>query len=423
LENNVRFIAINDGIDTDVGENEIMGFRSVINEFYARDISKKIKSVKKLQAQKGQRLGGRTPYGYLRDPDDKNHLIIDEKIAPYVREMFDLISNGNSLGDVRRYLIANCIPTPSTYNNEDKIERYDWCKSSISCILLNRSYLGHTLAQKHGTVSFKSKKRVIRPESEWVEVKDTHEAITDEQTFEKVQKIVRVNKRKNSADVENVFKGLLKCSTCGAGMCIHVNNRPPHYLCNTNRRQYTASTKMKCTTHHIRYSVLYEFVLNKIKRLAGVAKAHEDDLTEFLKTIRDNHKASDTNREQREIDKLETRIKELDAIIKNLLEQNSLGVISNERFVPLVTGYDAEQKTIVTRVGELKAKQMSDRNNTERVAEFFGLIAKYTDIEELTLSLLHELIYKIVIHERDKKKNEQEIDVHFRFIGLPPENF
>jgi hypothetical protein len=149
---------------------------------HTTDISKKIKSVKKLQAQKGQRLGGRPPYGYLRDPDDKNHLIIDEKIAPHVTEMFNIIANGGSLGEVRRYLIANKLPTPATYKRADRRyendtpESYKWCKSSVSCILMNRSYLGHTLAQKHGTVSFKSKKRVIRPESEWVEVKDTHEA-------------------------------------------------------------------------------------------------------------------------------------------------------------------------------------------------------------------------------------------------------
>jgi hypothetical protein len=279
------------------------------------------------------------------------------------------------------------------------------------------------VAQKHATVSFKSKKRIIRPENEWVEVKHTHEAITDEQTFNKVQKLVGVKQRTNKSDFDNIFKGLLRCETCGASMSLRNSNRPPHYLCNTKRNQHETSAK-KCTPHHIRFAALHEVVLRKVKKLAALAKAHEGDLTEFLRTVRDSHGESDMKREQSELERLNTRIAELDAIIKKLLEQNALGVISNERFVPLVTEYDFEQKALIARVAEINAANLRMKSDTEEAVQFFGFLAKYTDIQELTMPMLHELIDKIVVHERvvqrieGKEVVEQEIDVHFKFLGV-----
>ncbi|MCL1904314.1 MAG: recombinase family protein [Oscillospiraceae bacterium] len=426
VEKRVRFICVNDGIDSAQGDNDIMPFKSIINEYYAKDISKKIRSVKTLHAHKGRRAGGKTPFGYILNPDDKHYLIPDTRIAPVIKEMFSMAANGKTVGDIRKYLVANNIPTPSTYRG-DKAENCDWNKTSITKILKNCVYIGHTVAQKHATVSFKSKKRIIRPESDWVEVKNTHEAITDEQTFNKVQKLIGVKQRANKSDFDNIFKGLLRCETCGASMSLRNSNRPPHYLCNTSRNQHETSVR-KCTTHHVRFAALNEVVLRKVKKLAALAKVHESDLTEFLRTIRDSHSESDVKREQQELERLNTRITELDAIIKKLLEQNALGVISNERFVPLVTEYDSEQKALLARVGEIQSKLKRNLANTGEAADFFGLLTKYTDIQELTMPLLHELIDKIVVHERvvqrieGKEAVEQEIDVHFKFLGLTPES-
>ena len=332
-----------------------------------------------------------------------------------------MAANGKTTGEIRAHLVANHIPTPSTYRG-NKTEDFDWNKTSITKILKNSVYIGNTVAQKHTTVSFKSKKRIIRPENEWVEVKNTHEAITDELTFNKVQAIIGIKQRANKSDFDNIFKGLLRCEACGASMALRNSNRPPHYLCNTSRNQHTDSRK-KCTPHHIRFSALHEIVLNKVKKLSALAKAHENDLNEFLRTIHDSYSESDVKHEQQELERLNARIAELDAIIKKLLEQNALGVISNERFVPLVTEYDSEQKALLARVGEIQSKLKRNLANTGESADFFGLLTKYTDIQELTMPMLYELIDKIVVHEKDKINSEQEIDVHFKFLGLTPEQF
>jgi hypothetical protein len=374
-----------------------------------------------MHAHKGKRAGGKTPFGYLSNPDDRHQLIHDTRIAPVIKEMFSMAANGKTVGDIRRYLVSNQIPTPSTYRG-DKDESCDWNKTSITKILKNSVYIGHTVAQKHATASFKSKKRIIRPESEWVEVKNTHEQITDELTFNKVQKLVGVKQRANKSDFDNIFKGLLRCETCGASMSLRNSKRPPHYLCNTKRNQHETSVK-KCTPHHVRFAALHEIVLRKVKKLAALAKAHESDLAEFLRTVRDSHGESDMKREQVELERLNTRITELDAIIKKLLEQNALGVISNERFVSLVTEYDSEQKALIARIGEVQSKLKSNATDTVEMVEFSGLLTKYTDIQELTMPLLHELIDRIVIYEKDKTVNVQEIDVYFKFLGVTPERF
>ncbi|GHV44255.1 recombinase [Clostridia bacterium] len=431
VENNVRFIAVNDGIDSALGDNEIMGFKSVINEFYARDISKKIRSTFKTKAIKGQFVGSQAPYGYRKDPDDYHHLLIDPETEPNVKRIFAMAAEGISPANISRIMSRDKILTPRAYTAK-RTGKYlhshneefptDWNKSSVQMILRNREYLGHVVSNKSTTKSFKSKKHLMRSEDDWIEVRDMHEPIIDELTFDKVQRYVAVKHRANTATFENVFQGLLRCSTCGSNLAFQNQqgrHKDANFCCNKYRRYTT-----HCTMHYIRYSILYKLVLQHIQRVAAAAKAHEGDLETFLLTIRDEKRDSGTERSRWELDTTTRRIRELDGIIKKLLEQNAAGAISDERFATLATEYDTEQSGLTTKADELRERLIKQKSDTHGAAQFLRLVTRYTDIQELTAPILAELIDHIVIYDGQGRyeNRTQQVDIHYRFVGLLPDN-
>lgn len=432
VENNVRFIAVNDGIDLAKGDNEIMGFRSVINEFYARDISKKTRSTFQTLALKGKFIGAHAPYGYRVDPEDNHHLLPDEATAPIVRDMFRMAADGAKPYQITVYLSEKKILTPRAYiahttgkykNAINKEFPTEWNLTTVVHILKNREYCGHIISQKETTQSFKSKKVVYRPESEWVISRDMHEALVDEKTFDKVQSLIKTKKRENKSNVDNIFAGLVKCQTCGYGLSYtspHQRVKTGTYMCNLYKQH---SRNKSCTSHYITYRALYDIVLVKFKKLVSFVESNMDDLEAFYNQYLEQGSHMNNRAQRQELGKHQKRVRELDSIIKKIVEQNALGSLTDERFAMLYTEYEIEQRDLNEKIENLQALLNEKKDSLQNAGHFLNAIGKYTNATELNASILHELVEKIVVHEAVGvgKARTQDVDVHWRFIGLLPD--
>jgi len=434
VERDIRFIAVNDNIDSAVGENEIMGFKSVINEFYARDISKKIRSSVRTMALKGQYRGAFPPYGYMRDPFDKHRFAVDPETAPNVKEMFAMAAEGVSVYTIATHFTKRKVLIPTAYRNSingsgknDNLSEEQltyWHAVTVRNILKNKQYLGHLISQRFTTKSFKSKKRVYRPESEWIIVHDTHEPLTDVQTFNKVQNLVKTKKREFNANTErfeeNVFAGLLQCSTCGGGMCYNspqCGRKSGAYTCTRYKKHNPAKP---CASHYIMYRELYDLVLAGIQKLSATVKEHKSDLEAFYKEHL-NREADENNLTgQQKLEKYRQRVGELDSILKKIVEKNALGYLNDEQFSLLSEDYAKERRDLCGKIETLQGEMDGKKDTLQNAECFFGAIERYTDITELTVAMLHELIERIVVHQavgRGKAKT-QRVDIYWRFIGL-----
>jgi site-specific DNA recombinase len=427
-ENDVRFIAVTDGIDTFRDDNEIMPFKSVVNEFYARDISKKTRSAFKIKAQNGEFTGSLPPYGYKKDPDNKHRLIPDENTAGIARRIFELAVEGYNPYKIAQVLKKEKVPKPRVYaacqegkSGSDGIFKYPykWCDSSIVKIIRNQAYLGHMVSHKNVTKSYKIKKRVDIPKTDWIEVKNTHEPLVDEETFELAQKVIKVKKRADKNGNVQIFSGLLKCSTCGSGMAYsnHKSYKNPYafYVCSNARR----NGKDACTLHYINYNDLYAVVLDDIQRNTRLAAGNEKEFLEHVTKINKDKQKFQMAKSSKEIAKSNKRISELDLIIKRLYEDNVLGKVSDERFIALTKDNETEQRELKKGVEELQAQMQEIEARSENTYKFLELIRRYTDITELTAPMLKELVDHIVIHQSSKTggKRSQRVDIYYRFIG------
>ena len=425
-QNDIRFIALNDNIDTLYGENEIMGFKSIINEYYARDISKKIRSSFKVRAQKGEFTGTYAPYGYLRDPENKHKLIVDEYAATHVKKMFALAAQGVPAKTIAGIMTNDGILIPRAYSHQrtgkwKNMFNADfptlWNKGCVQNILKNRVYIGHMVGGKQSIKSFKVKKLENVPEENWITVCNTHEAIISEDEFWHVQKLTSVKNPTNVRKGENVFVGKLRCSSCGRNLA-YQNSQGRHkhgsFCCNRYRR----SSKL-CTSHYIGYPILYDAVLNDIRRLADICGQSEDDFKAYVKQLADDKNGASESHNKKELEKAKARFAELDIIIKRLFEQNALGVIPDDRFAILFGDYTAEQKSLQSVIDALKSQLDKQNSEVENMEMFYGLIKKFTDIEKLTTGVISELIDHIVIYDSDGgTPRRQKVDIFYRHGGL-----
>jgi DNA invertase Pin-like site-specific DNA recombinase len=430
-ENDIQFIAVNDGIDTFHGENEIMGFKSIINEYYARDISNKTKSAKRTMVNRGLYVGALPPYGYIRDPNDKHHLVPDLEVAKNVQWMFSLAAQGKTAGEIRTIMTNAQILTPTAYKVSKGLGSHSkfseshptlWEKVTIQKMLKNLMYTGALVWGRETSKSFKTKKRDYKPQEEWTVVEGTHEPLVDKDTFENVQRLLSIKNPKNVTQFDNIFRGMLVCSDCGTNLAFQ-NTQGRHtdgsYTCNKGRKGHNL-----CSAHYVRYSYLYDVVLREIQAIAAVAKKHENELQDFVRQLRADNLEVNTKKEQRELNRLQRRIGELDTIIKKLLEQNAMGAISDERFATLSGEYDMEQKTLAVQADALKSKLQKQKDDTADIAEFMPIISKYTDVKKLTAPLLHELIERIVVFDGVGRGSTrtQRVEIYFKFVGLLPDS-
>jgi DNA invertase Pin-like site-specific DNA recombinase len=434
-DNDIQFIAVNDGIDSARGENEIMGFKSIINEWYARDISKKVRSSMRTMAQNGKYVGSNPPYGYRLDPNDRHHLVVDEAARPIVQEIFNWAAEGVNYNQIAQRLSQRGLPTPRAYAFETKgvyqgvvnpVFQTEWNPQTVRAILRNLEYCGHLVAQKQTTKSFKNQKQVYRPEDEWIVVRGTHEALIDEATFEKVQGFIQTKHRENILHTENVFAGLTKCADCGHAVSYNCRDgKSQRFVCNYYRKHSRLDV---CTPHLIPYDALYRCVELKLRRIKAVIAEYGNDLQQFYDNCLLEGLAVNHQNARQDLEKGRQRCQELDVITQQLFEQSALGKITQARFQKMSAAYEAERAVLEASVKALQNELSKDTELLQGAGLFMAAMEQYRDGAQLTASLLRDLIDKIVIHEAtafnkaagEKGERRQKIDVHWRFVGLLP---
>jgi len=427
-EMNVRFIAINDGVDSDYGDNEFTPFRNIINEWYARDTSKKIRAVKHSKGQAGEPMSSNPPYGYMKDPENPKHFVIDEEAAEVVRMIFQLCIDGKGPSQIAKILEQDKVLTPTHYEiskGRKAITRppkdpYAWCDPIIARILDRMEYIGHTVNFKTYKKSYKQHKKLHNDPDKWLIFENTHEPIIDESVFETVQKLRENKKRPTRLGEIPMLSGLVVCADCGSKLYYHRGkNRTrdeEHYCCSKYRHRTDA-----CTAHYIRSVVLEKLVLENMRRVIGFVTQHEE---RFLQKIMDNsvqERKQVMAVKQRKLIAAKSRIQELDLLFKRIYEDNFKGKLSDDRFIKLSAEYEAEQKDLQSTAAALEMELSEQEKQTVNVDRFVKMVRKHVGMKELTPELLHEMIEKIVIHAPDKSsgKRTQQVDIHYSFgIGI-----
>ncbi len=418
----VRYIAINDGVDTFKSENELMAFKNIFNDWYARDCSKKIRAVFKAKGQSGKHLCPPV-YGYKKSDTDKNLWVIDEPAAEVVRKIFKLCIDGYGPVQIARILTEQGIPTPTAYalaqgrdNGRHNAKLHRWGANTICHILERLEYCGHTVNFRTHMKSYKVHKIVYDPQENWRIFENTQEPIISRQEFDLVQELRKNKRRPQRSDVVNPFAGMVYCADCGEKMYLsrRKNERPEqeHMRCSTYAKEQD-----KCSVHYIRTCVLNEIVLGELNNLLETVKSNEDEFIQTAMSSSVQRKSSELTKAKKSLKQAEKRIAELDKLFTRLYEDNVLGKISDERFTMMSAGYEDEQAKLKVTAAELRTYVDTAEQKSSDVTAFVKLVHKYEHITELTPEIMHELIEKIVVHAPDKSrgKRTQQIDIYYRF--------
>ena len=425
----VRFIAINDGVDSAQGDNDFAPLRNIFNEWLVRDTSKKIKAVKRSKGMSGKPITSKPVYGYLMDEDE--NFIIDEEAAPVVKQIYNLCLAGNGPTKIARMLTEQQIPTPGTleYRRTGSTRRYHpgyeckWATNTVVHLLENREYTGCLVNFKTEKPSYKLKHSIENPLEKQAVFENHHEPIIDRETWERVQELRKQRKRPNRYDEVGLFSGILFCADCGSVMYqqrYQTDKRKQDcYICGSYKKR-TAD----CTAHFIRTDLLTAGVLSNLRKVTSYAAKHE---ARFMKLLIEQNEDGDRRRnaaKKKELETAEKRISELSAIFKRLYEDSVTGRISDERFTELSADYEAEQKELKERVARLREELSKAQEATENAEKFMNVVRRHTTIEELTPTLLREFVEKIVVHEsvaldgkRRGKLRRQEIEIYYSFVG------
>ena len=433
----VRFIALNDGVDSNKPNESnsiFLPIKSLMDEMYAADTSKKIRAVVQSKARAGERVTVNPPYGYLKAPNNPKNWIVDPVASEVVKRIFQEAKSGKSLSEISKGLKNDKIFKPDRHRIEIGLKPissspnvetlpYFWTRETLSAILGREEYLGHTVNLRTRTKSYKDKRKVDNPKEDWLIFKNTHEAIIDQETFDIVRKMrnhKRSNQRyKNRAGHENLFAGIVFCGTCGRKhyFCPQEKNglNHDHYKCSGYRKPIDSCEN----PHYIQKSALIEIVSGKLRQT--IQEIHFDQEA-FLKKLEQQSQAqfSKNNKRQRQqLQKDEHRSKEIDSIIQKLYEDNLLGKISDERFVKLSQSYEEEQKQLQTSISDLTEKLAKQQEDSLNISKFMARISKYTELPKLTVEIVNELIDKIVIQKPTGTKRDRiiQVDIYYNFIG------
>ena len=423
-ERDIRYIAINDGVDSDKGDNDFTPFRNLFNDFYARDTSKKIRAVMRAKGNAGEHLCSNPPYGYRKDPADKKKWIVDEEAAEVVKRIFDLCIAGKGPMQIAKMLTAQHVLTVKAhYAQRDgkplPEKPYQWSPKSVAGILERPEYTGCTVNFKTYSKSHKLKKRLHNaPENQRI-FPNTQPAIIDEQVFARVQEL-RENKRRpaKQAERQGLFSGLLYCADCGSKLHFATGkNMTPQQDCYRCSR-YKSNTG-DCTMHFIREETLKLFVL---RRIFDVTALFFDDAMAFEEAARKQRfqeAEKEARKRRREIAQAEKRITELDRIFKRIYEDDISGAISHERFLKLSADYEAEQKELTEQVKIWREAVETFEQDQADFASFAAIVRKYVGIRELTPTIVNEFVKKIIVHAPDKSSGHrrQKIELVWNFIG------
>ena len=422
----VRYIAVTDGIDSAKGLDDMVAVRELFNEFYPRDTSKKIRAVLTNKGNSGQRLCTQVPYGYK---GNKYGWEVDEEAAQVVREIFSLCMDGLGPMQIAKRLRAAEILTPTAYKLEKGLpvvghpreNPYEWDSKLVAKILERMEYTGCTVNFKGYKKSYKSKKRVQNPPDKWKVFPDTHPAIIDRETWERVQELRKNKRRRTKTGKQSMFSGLVYCADCGAKLhyCTTASfeDRQNHFRC-ANYKSNTGT----CSAHFIREVVLSDIVLEHLRQTVKYVQAHEAD---FIQDVMDKSMAEqkrETAQKRRELAQAERRISDLDVLFQRIYEDNISGKLSDERFSKLSKSYEDEQRTLSEKAQVLHAELDRGQARAVSVAQFIALVKKYSEIDTLTPTIVNEFIERINVHAPDKSSGHrtQQIDIVYNFIGMLP---
>ena len=425
-EHDVHFIAVNDGVDSNQEDNEFTPFRNIINEWYAKDTSKKIRAVKRSKGMAGEHIGSHPPYGYMKNPENKKEWIIDEEAAEVVREIFRLCVGGYGPTRIAHILTERKILCPTYYALEKggkprtalPADKYTWNGPVVAKILDRMDYLGHTVNFKTHVKSYKVHKTIYNSPDQWKVFEGTHEAIIDKETFEIVQKIRAGKRRPTRMGEMPMFSGLLYCADCGRKLSFHRKADEPaekhHYLCE-NYRSNTAN----CTMHYIRNVVVERIVLENLKEVIQYVSNYEDEFVQMIMDSDMRQRNRELSQKKKRLVEIQKRIGELDTIFQRIYEDNIIGKLSDERFMKMSKGYEDEQHTLQTEANEIQSELQQEEKKSVDVKRFLAIVKKYTDLTELTPEILREFIDKIIVHAPDKSSGRrlQEIEIIYNHIG------
>ena len=428
-QHEIRLVAISDGIDTNEGENELAPIRNLFNEWYARDISKKKRISNKVRGNSGEPLGP-PPYGYIKDPDDPKHWIIEPEAAAVVRKIYDLFLAGRGTEQICGELEQAGIPTPTAYWREKGIGRgrgslpkkgpSNWNCASLNRILTNQEYTGDLINFKTYSKSYKLKARLPNDPENWAVFKNAHEAIIDRATWERAQaKRKGIRKRKALDGEVSLFSGLVTCADCGSTMHIHFNQRN-HEIRFFNCSNYKGNRGGTCeSTHYIRVDFLEQVVLEEIRRLTKYATAYEDQFAEAVMRFSIRNAEADRETQQKNLWALEARDRELDRLFERIYEDNISGKLTNERFARMSERYDTEQKELAEKIKAARKTLEKSSGKTLTKDIFISTVSKYTRVKKLTQTMVNELIDHIEVNQAEKVDGvwEQRLTIHYNVVG------
>lgn len=430
-EHDVHFIAVNDGVDSKQGDNEFTPFRNIINEWYAKDTSKKIRAVMKVKGNAGEHLTTNAPYGYMKDPANPKQWVRDNDAANVVYDIGLYVMDGYGPSQIARLLKQRKILTPAAYyeskgincNVKPQDDPYGWNASTIAHILDRwREYLGHTVNFKTTKKSYKSKKKIQNPESEWVIFENTHEPIWTESIADAVRLARQTRRRPTKMGEMGMFSGMMFCADCGSIMyqcrATGFRREQEYYLC----AGYRKSRDICGSTHSIRTVILEELILQNLCKVVSYAREQEDQFVKMVMDMDEKERSKGLAKKKKLLTDAEKRISELDRIFKHLYEDNITGKLTDERFKKLSADYEAEQAALQTQANSLREEIQEEESKCANVERFLSIVRKYTEIPELTPHILHEVVEKIVVHAatdpHSKTNRKQEVDIYYKGIGI-----
>ena len=423
----IRLVAVSDNIDTAEGENELAPIRNLFNEWYARDISKKRRISNKIKGNAGEPMG-QPPYGYIKDPNDPKHWIVDDEAAQVVRRVYSMTLEGFGTEQIAAQLEKDDVLTPRAYWLTKGIKRpgkgkqqppTKWNSSTITKILSLQEYCGDILNFKTYSKSYKNKKRIDNDRENWVVFQDVHEAIIERAVYEQVQqKRGKIRKRRTNNGEHNMFSGLLVCADCGSNLHFHFNQGNPE-IKYFNCSNYKGNRGTCTSTHYVRVDFLEEVVLGEIRRLTKFASLYED---EFVKAVIGHfQQAEQTDRKlkEKELKTLLARDEELDGLFERIYEDNVSGKLSDDRFAKMSRRYEDEQKELAEKIKKLRSEIEKQSSRSMTTDMFIGLVRKYTRARKLTPRMLNELVEKIEVFNAEKIDGvwEQRLRIHYNCVG------
>ena len=424
----IRLVAVSDGVDSDEGEDDFTPFKNIMNEYYAKDISKKRRIVNKMKGNTGVPLSP-PPYGYIKNPDDPRFWVVEPEAAEVVRRIYRMALEGYGLAEIAARLAADGVVNPTYYwrsrgtsrgGSKSTVEPTKWGHTTVKKILTLQEYCGDVINFKSYSKSYKMKKRIENPEENRAIFLNVHEAIIDRQTWEKVQALQKGTRRKKPTVTQepSVFSGLLKCPECGGNLNFHFNQNNhdiKFFSCQNHNSGYRKCSK----THYIRLDFLEQVVLYEVKRLACFASEYEND---FIKAMigRSAKVAENTAlRKQRELDALTARDRELDMLFERLYEDNVAGKIDDARFAKMSKRYEQEQGENAKKIKALRLELKKDESKRMDIDDFLETVRRYTDVATITKRMVAELIDRIEVYHAEKQDGitNQRVVIHYNCIG------